>query len=109
MNTVDVECSKCKLANQCPKRGASPVVYKNKKIYCKILGGYGRLPLDEEVMSEASKEISRNNGRCLTLVIVPILDENSSTVGTELVKIFHQPVLHPREKTITIADSSKYH
>jgi hypothetical protein len=108
MNTIDVDCNRCKLAGQCPKRGSSPVVFKNRKVFCKILGGYGRSPIDEEVLSDSSKEVSLTSGRCLTLVSIPFLDKASGTVCTELIKVFHQPILHAREKTTTIADSSKY-
>ncbi len=65
---------------------------------CSIVGGYGRESLDDSVLSEESRIRAARDGRCLTLAEVPSVDVSSGLTYMEVVKIFHPPVLHPREK-----------
>jgi hypothetical protein len=69
-----------------------------------LIGGYGRMPLDEAAMSEETKKIRDRDGPCLTIAEVPTLDPNTGITHYETIKIFHKPILHPREKTSEMLD-----
>lgn len=93
-----MECSKCRVASFCPKKGSSPLqLGDNKRALCSLVGGYGRAPVDPSILSDESRAISAANGPCLTLAEVPELDEGSGEVIYSLVKIFSPPILHERE------------
>lgn len=100
-SVLEVRCSSCKVSGTCPRRGSSPLTLSGgkKQVLCRIVGGYSRTPLDESAMSEESRERSAADGPCLTLAEVPVRDEASGLVSFEVTKIFHHPILHPREKT----------
>jgi hypothetical protein len=92
-------CNKCQVASTCPRRGSSPLTLPNQvAMQCRLLGGYGRKPVDLSDLSEESKKIATENGTCLTVAEVPTLDEASGKVYYETIKIFSKPILHPREK-----------
>lgn len=102
VNYLPMECSKCRVAHSCPKKGSSPLTLPgNKKALCSLVGGYGRTPVRQEILGEESREASAKNGPCLTIAEVPRLDEDSGLLIYELEKIFSQPVLHERE---TVSD-----
>jgi hypothetical protein len=96
---LTVICTTCKVASTCPKKGSSPLKLPNgKQLMCKILGGYGRKPLEPKVMSKETRELAEKDGPCLTIAEVPALDPASGLVYYDTVKIMSQPILHPREK-----------
>jgi|HubBroStandDraft_6_1064221.scaffolds.fasta_scaffold574155_2 hypothetical protein len=99
-NTLQVTCDKCKVAETCPKKGSSPAIFPHlnkRKLFCHIIGGYGRVPVRESLLSEESKEKSKVNGPCLTIAHVPTYDESTGMLTDEVVKIFSKPIKHPRE------------
>jgi hypothetical protein len=96
-NTLVVECLNCKVSKYCPNNGSSPLFHGGKKILCRLIGGYGRKPVDMSILSEESKKLAINNGGCLTIAEVPISDECSGLMTYQIVKIFAPPVLHARE------------
>lgn len=100
-NSLQVHCSKCKIAEHCPANGSSPLLLSGGKraLVCRIPGGYARKPPRDGIVSEESKKARDAHGPCLTIAEVPRLDVDSGHVYTEVVKIWHPPVLHPREKT----------
>lgn len=94
---LKTECSKCKVATNCKRFGSSPLIISGKITeYCRIVGGYGREPVDSSILSPESKTARDNNGPCLTIAYVPTI-EGSGEVIMEITKIFSQPVLHERE------------
>ena len=99
INNLTVACVKCKVASTCPRRGSSPtLVPKSKKqLFCQIIGGYGRDPIDTSKLSPDSLARSKRDGPCLTIAQVPTWNPDINTYMTELVKIFSQPNKHPRE------------
>ena len=70
-----------------------------------MIGGYSLTPVDKAVLSEESLKEMGEHGPCLTIAEVPVLDIDSGLVVFELTKIFHKPILHPREKTDYKPDS----
>lgn len=99
-------CDRCPISNFCPKNGQSPSFLKNgARVYCKIVGGFGRKSVDEQILSEDSKEKIKLSGSSLTIAYIPVLKtEDGMNFETELFKIFHPPVLSPREKIPNIID-----
>jgi hypothetical protein len=65
--------------------------------YCKIIGGYGRKPVDPAILSPESLSIS-TPGSCLTIAYIPVVDKETGQIIMKLTKIFAPPVLHEREK-----------
>jgi hypothetical protein len=99
VNSLPMECSKCRVAGTCPRKGSSPLTLPgNKRALCSILGGYGRTPVDKSILGPESLAESERSGPCLTLAQVPRLDPSSGKLIQDLVKIFSPPVLHPRER-----------
>lgn len=101
MNSLSMDCTQCRVASTCPKRGSSPLALKQKidgktQYKCEIIGGYGRTPINPDILSKKSKKLAAKNGPCLTLAHVPYVDEGGN-VSYEVVKIFSLPVLHARE------------
>ncbi len=68
-----------------------------RKVFCHIVGGYGRVPVAKSKLGPESLARSEKDGPCLTVAYVPTVDEETGTLQTELVKIFSPPVKHPRE------------
>jgi hypothetical protein len=102
---IEMECSKCAVANTCPRRGASPLASDNKSVFkCRIIGGFGREPVDPLILSAESRAIFNRNGPCLTIAEVPILDDQK-TVTYEVTKIFSPPNLSAREENPIITSS----
>lgn len=101
MNSLQMTCDKCRVASTCPARGSSPVVGANgrPKAFCRILGGYGRDPVDPAILSEDSRRRSEADGPCLTLAEVP-----DQTGNYSIVKVFSPPVRHDRESTSELLD-----
>jgi hypothetical protein len=98
MNALQMECSRCRVAVTCPRKGASPLVLQSgKKVFCQIVGGYGRAPVDRDALSKESLEAADRDGPCLTLAEVPTFDPDADVVVMEVTKIFSHPVLHERE------------
>ena len=98
-NLLQVECAKCKIADACPRRGASPlqVPNSNKRVYCQLVNGYGRVPVPKWKLSPTSLAAYEKNGPCLTVAYIPYIEPLMNTVLSETVLIFSQPVKHPRE------------
>jgi len=95
---LKTECSKCKVAINCKRFGSSPLVISGKITeYCRIVGGYGRSPVESSKLSPESKADRDNYGPCLTIVYIPTIEEGTGEVIMEITKIFSQPVLHGRE------------
>ena len=97
MNSIEVECKKCPVSHVCPTNGSSPTMSNGKPVMCRVVGGFGRTPIDDEILSEESRRQSEMNGKCLTIAEVPYMDD-SGTVFAKVVKIFSQPILAEREK-----------
>lgn len=73
---------------------------------CRVVGGYSRDPVDASALSPESAERAAKDGPCLSLAEVPRLDKDSGHTYYETVKVFHQPMRHPRETpTVRLLDS----
>src|SRR5271157_1926047 len=99
-NPLMMQCSKCRVAETCPRRGSSPLPLPKsgtRKVFCYIIGGYGREPVEKRKLSAESLARSEKDGPCMTLARVPYIDEETGTLQYEMVKVFSQPMLHPRE------------
>ena len=100
VNGLQVECKNCKIASTCPRKGSSPLLLPSagkRKVFCVVVGGYGRQPIDERVLSPESLARSKKDGPCLNIAHVPTWDEDAQQVIFEVTKIFSQPIKHPRE------------
>lgn len=62
---------------------------------CRIIGGYGRTPVDRSILSSESALRADSDGPCLTLAEVPHFEDE--VLSFKLTKIFSQPVLNKRE------------
>jgi hypothetical protein len=92
-----VGCDKCKIKNYCEKYGSSPLEVNNVKYPCHIINGYGREELPASKVGKSSKDWSEK-GKALTIVEHPtIIDE---IFLYEVIKVFHPPIKHDREKNI---------
>lgn len=100
MASLDMTCERCAVAQKCPKAGASPLIVKAKRYLCRIVGGFGRTPVDQTILSADSQKASAESGPCLTLAEVPELDDG--IVDWKLTKVFHHPVLSNREQPTAI-------
>ena len=100
---LEMTCESCKISATCYKKGSSPLNVQGRLIKCRILNGYSKIEVDDSKLSDTSKELKMKNGPCLSIAEVPTLVESGHMVF-EVVKIFHHPILHPREKTTFIAD-----
>ena len=99
---LKMECKRCLVAKHCPKSGMSPQRLSNGiDVYCRLVGGYGRTPVDEKILSEESKAKAKEHGPCLTIAEIP------DVVGKDFIfrveKVFHPPVKHARETTTNMA------
>jgi hypothetical protein len=95
---LPMECSKCRVSATCPRNGSSPALTRaGKKVLCNIIGGYGRTPVDVEILSAESLGRSRRDGPCMTIAEVPVLEDDS--IVMTVTTIFSPPVLHEREST----------
>lgn len=98
MNSLSMECSRCKIKATCPKSGNSPLVlFSGKKVLCSIIGGYSKIPVDKEILSNESLERCEKDGPCISIAEVPSRVDNNN-IQYETVKVFHQPILHDRER-----------
>lgn len=98
---LTVECSKCLVAPTCPRKGSSPAYTKaGKKVLCVLVGGYGRKPVDAEILSADSLERSLRDGPCMTIAEVPTFEDEMFEM--RITTIFAPAVLHPRETTTDI-------
>ncbi len=98
---LEMTCERCAVAQACPKNGSSPLFLPGaKRVHCRILGGFGKQPVDLSILSEKSKALVEKNGPCLTIAEVPRLEDELVTYET--VKIFSQPVVSDREKPTAI-------
>ncbi len=71
---------------------------------CRLIGGYGRTPVEDSILSSDSLLRKKHHGGCLTLAEVPEFDGSDRIIYT-LLKIFSPANLHPREKTSMTIDS----
>lgn len=74
-----------------------------KPVFCVIVGGYGRDPVDRDKLSDAARARSDRDGPCLTVAEVPVQDMATKHVYRETVTIYHHPVRHAREKAELVA------
>ena len=95
---LKMKCEKCKILEYCPKKGGSPISINNRQEVCHVIGGYGREPVKEHLLSKESKKLVSKYGDCLSIVEVPIQDEYTKKFYREVIKVFHPPIFHPREK-----------
>lgn len=105
-NALSLHCSTCKISSTCPRRGSSPLRAKDGRTHllCRVLGGYGRTPADPSTLSADSAARAAKDGPCMSIAEVPTVDEDSGLTHFETVKVFHQAILHPREKSSHRAD-----
>lgn len=68
-----------------------------RRIFCQLIGGYGRIPVEKSILSPESAQKAESDGPCLTIAEVPVVDEATGLFHSELVKVFHPAVLHERE------------
>ena len=94
---LEMECSRCEVSKTCPRSGASPVRVGSRTVKCRIIGGYGRKPLDAPAMSADTAARAAIDGPCRTIAEIPVADEDG-TVSFFTEKIFSNAVLHEREK-----------
>jgi hypothetical protein len=98
---LEMTCDRCSVAQTCPKNGASPLFLSGgKRAHCRIVGGYGRTPVDPEILSSESRQRAEKDGPCLTIAEVPALEDG--IVVHEVVKIFSPPVLSERERPTAV-------
>ena len=98
---LKMTCDKCSVSNTCPAKGRSPYVINGKIIgFCQIIGGYGREPVDTRILSSESLARSKKDGLCMTIADIPTSDGED-----EVIKIFHDPVLHARERAELPSDA----
>jgi hypothetical protein len=102
MGILEVECAKCRVSPTCPSRGSSPLLHGGKRHVCRVIGGYGRVPVDPGILSPESAARAAADGPCLTLAEVPALE--GDLVVTTVVKVFSPPVLSDRETTTIMMD-----
>jgi hypothetical protein len=101
MPSLEMTCNRCLVAQTCPKSGSSPLFFSSgKRAHCRILGGYGRQPVDEAILSAESLVRSKKDGPCLTLAEVPVLDDGMVT--WEITKVFSPPIVNERERPTAI-------
>ena len=94
--TLEMTCDKCKVAETCPAKGASPLLIGGKMAAkCQLVGGYGRNPVDRDVLGVEARVASDRDGPCLTLAQVPRVEDGH--LVRELIKVFSKPVRHGRE------------
>ena len=101
MSALEMTCDRCSVATTCPKNGSSPLIVSGgKRVHCRILGGFGRKPVDVSILSEESRKRMEADGPCLTLAEVPALEDGQ--VSWNLTKVFSPAVLSARESTVTL-------
>jgi hypothetical protein len=101
---IEMECNRCSVAKTCPRRGSSPISVEKAIVKCKIIGGFGRTPVDRTVLSEESIARVDRDGPCLTIAEVPDVDEQGYVTFT-VVKVFSPPCLSDREKNVIVTSS----
>ena len=95
---LEMECTKCAISKFCPKRGSSPARLPNNTIAkCRLIGGYSKRPVDPNILSEKSRILYDNNGKCMTIAEIPVVV--GGLVLREVVKIFSPPYTQDRETT----------
>lgn len=93
-----VECRTCRVAKYCPQNGSSPLrLPSGQAIACRLIGGYGKKPIDRSVLSEDNEKLFDIHGPCLTIAEIPYVDEGSGLTVYGVVKIFSPPIVHERE------------
>jgi hypothetical protein len=101
---LEMTCEKCAVQGTCPKNGSSPAFLLGKQVKCRLVGGYGRLPVDPEILSDESKRLAAQNGPCVTIAEVPYLNDDGA-IDFEVIKVFSKPILSDREHTNMPLDS----
>jgi hypothetical protein len=101
MSALEMTCDRCPVRPQCPKSGSSPLIVSGgKRVHCRILGGFGRQPVDVSILSEESRRRMEADGPCLTLAEVPGFEDGQ--VSWTITKVFAPAVLNARESTVTL-------
>lgn len=101
---IEMECARCAVASTCPRRGSSPLLYGKHSIKCRIIGGFGKIPLDKSILSSESLKKTKKDGECLTVAEVPAIEDE--IVIYNVTKIFSPPVLSDREKNVATTSSN---
>lgn len=96
---LEMECSRCSVAKNCPRYGTSPITLPKNILRCRIVGGFGRVPIDKAVLSKESAALYEKNGPCLTVAEIPSVDDQGYVLF-EVVKIFSPPCLSDRETKV---------
>lgn len=95
---LDVVCKSCKISAYCPEKGVAPLRYNQHLIPCQLAGGYGKTEVEASKISAKSLPLYQQNGKCVSFALIPFIDELGN-LQTRLTKVFHPPIVHPREKT----------
>jgi hypothetical protein len=101
---LEMTCEKCAVRETCPRSGSSPAFLLGKQMKCRLVGGYGRLPVDPEILSDESKRLATQNGPCITIAEVPCLSDDGA-IDFEVIKVFSKPILSDRESSDMPLDS----
>lgn len=94
-NYLQMHCSRCKIADDCPSKGASPLQLNRTPKFCSIIGGYGTKPVDRNKLSPENQIRFDNGNQYISIAEVPVKEGN--LIYTKLIKIMHKPIKHPRE------------
>jgi hypothetical protein len=92
---MNVTCNKCRVSKWCPKKGFSPTKYEGETFMCKLIGNYGRNPIDRNHISDESLVSYEKNGPCLTLM--NSWEFHDGTMFPIILKVWSPPILSPRE------------
>lgn len=101
---IEIECSRCSVSDYCPKKGSSPISHGKNILKCRIMGGFGRKPVDKSILSDESLKLFEKNGPCLTIAEVPSVDDQGF-VTYKVEKIFSPPCLSSRETNVAVTSS----
>lgn len=93
---LDMTCDRCPVSRTCPESGSSPLMEGARRYCCRIVGGFGRTPVDPSVLSKESAILSAKDGPCLTIAEIPFREDG--VVEYKVVKVFSPPVLSDRER-----------
>lgn len=100
---MEMECAKCFVSNTCSRRGSSPLAFEGRVFKCRIIGGFGRKPIDKSILSAESVKSCEKDGPCLTVAEVPTVEDGFVTFA--VTKIFSPPCLSQRETNVAVTSS----
>ncbi len=100
MKVIETDCRSCKISKNCPEKGGIPLIHNKKPHRCAVYNGYAGTEIDKEALSKESTEIAEKNGYCVSIVGKPYIEDGE--VKEKILKIFHDKILHPRQKARNI-------